>query len=102
MMDTSEKLVQEVLACANSVAGTAQALSPDGDLAIEAFEFDSLSLFAFIMELERVIGVPFDDVMLNHEQLQSIRSTAAVAAALLAKEAAHAAPAAGTESAPSA
>ena len=47
---------------------------------LEAFGFDSLSLFAFILELERTCGLKFDDTLLNHQQLRSVRSVAALIA----------------------
>ena len=74
------QLVDEVLGCANKVAGTALSLPPGGDIALEAFAFDSLSLFAFILELERACGIQLDDAILNHEHLRSVRSTAALVA----------------------
>lgn len=45
---------------------------------LEAFEFDSLSFFAFMLELERMCGMKFDEMLLNHEELRSIRSVAAL------------------------
>jgi acyl carrier protein len=73
-----ETLPTRVLACANRVAGTTLSLPPDGDLPIEAFGFDSLTLFAFILELERTCGIKFDDALLNHQQFSSIRTTSAL------------------------
>lgn len=91
-IETQEALVGRVLACANEVAGMALTMPPDGDVLLEAFEFDSLSLFAFILELERATGVQFDEVFLHHEHLHSVRSTAAVIASLQEAHAAHVAP----------
>jgi acyl carrier protein len=65
------------MACANRVAGTALVLPPDGDLPLDAFRFDSFSLFAFLLELERECQVKFDEMVLDSEQLRSIRLTAA-------------------------
>jgi acyl carrier protein len=79
-MKTDQELIEKVLSCANKVAGTSLSLPPDGDLAIETFQFDSLSLFAFILELEETCGIKFDDVFINHERLRSIRSVAALVA----------------------
>lgn len=81
-IEQQESLVDQVLACANGVAGMSLTMPPDGDVLLEAFEFDSLSLFAFILELERATGVQFDEVFLHHERLHSVRSTAAVIASL--------------------
>jgi phosphopantetheine binding protein len=73
-----DELVSRVLECANRVAGTSLSLPQRGDVPLEAFEFDSLSLFAFILELERTCGIKFDETLLNHEGLASVRSTAAL------------------------
>jgi acyl carrier protein len=70
-------LVSRVLACANKAAGTALTLDGDEDLPLEAFRLDSLSLFAFMVEVEQTCGVNFDEVLQNYEQLTSVRSTAA-------------------------
>lgn len=80
--EIQQELVDRILACANGVAGMSLPMPPDGDVLLEAFEFDSLSLFAFILELERATGVQFDEVFLHHEHLHSVRSTAAVIASL--------------------
>jgi acyl carrier protein len=77
-MKTEQELVQDVLACANKVAGTSLSVTLDGDLPLEAFNFDSLGLFAFILELEQKCGIAFDDALLNHERLRSVRSAAAL------------------------
>jgi acyl carrier protein len=79
-MVTQEELANRVLDCANQIARTALRLPSDGDLALGAFGFDSLSLFAFILELERTCGIKFDDALLNQEYLRSIRSAAALIA----------------------
>lgn len=78
MTETRDQLVNRVLECANRAAGTSFSLPPGGDFPLEAFHFDSLSLFAFILELERTCGIKFDETLLNHEQVRSIRSTAAL------------------------
>jgi hypothetical protein len=79
-METRDELASRVLECANRVAGTSLALPPGGDVPLEAFHFDSLSLFACILELEGTCGIKFDETLLNHEQVRSIRSTAALIA----------------------
>jgi hypothetical protein len=78
MMDLSEDLVNRVLQCANQAAGTSLTLPPGRDLPLEAFQLDSLSLFAFLLELERKCGMKFDETILNHDQFHSIRSAAAL------------------------
>ena len=78
MMDVSEDLLKRVLQCANQAAGTSFTLPPDGDLPLEAFQLDSLSLFAFLLELERKCGMKFDETILDDEQFHSIRSAAAL------------------------
>jgi acyl carrier protein len=70
-------LTQQVLACANKVAGLNLSIGSDEDVPLEAFQFDSLSLFAFVVELERVCGISFDDAIQNYENLRTVRSTAA-------------------------
>ena len=77
-MKTHEDLLSTVLDCANRVAGTSLQMPSDGDIPLEAFEFDSLSLLAFILELERACGIAFDDALLDYERLRSIRSTTAL------------------------
>jgi acyl carrier protein len=74
----TDNLTALVLDSANRVAGTNLSLPPDGDLPVEAFGFDSLSFFAFILDLERSCGIKFDDTLLNQEHLHSIRSAAAL------------------------
>jgi hypothetical protein len=76
-VETREELANRVLECANRIAGTSLSLPQGGDVPLEAFCFDSLSLFAFILELEGTCGIKFDETLLNHEQVRSIRSTAA-------------------------
>jgi len=78
MTGTHEELLDQVLQCANRAAGTSLALPPGGDLPLEEFRFDSLSLFAFLLELERKCGMKFDETLLNHERLRSIRSAVAL------------------------
>ena len=77
-MKTEGELLSTVLDCANRIAGTSLRMPMDGDIPLEAFEFDSLSLLAFILELERACGIAFDDGLLDYERLHSIRSTAAL------------------------
>jgi len=67
-------LANRVLDCANRVAGTDLRLPDDGDLALDAFGFDSLSLFAFMLELEETCGLVFDETLLEPGRLDSIRS----------------------------
>jgi acyl carrier protein len=78
MTEIHEELLDQVLQCANRAAGTSLVLPRDDDISLEAFRFDSLSLFAFLLELERTCGMKFDETPLNQEQLRSIRSTAAL------------------------
>jgi len=78
MTQMRDDLLDVVLQCANRAAGTALSMPPDGDLPIEAFAFDSLSLFVFLLELERVIGMKFDETLLAHERLRSIQSVLAL------------------------
>ena len=77
-METRDQLVNRVLECANRVAGPSLSLPPGGDVPLEAFHFDSLSLFAFILELEGTCGIKFDETLINYDQVRSIRSTAAL------------------------
>jgi acyl carrier protein len=74
MTETHEELLNQVLQCANRAAGTSLILPHDDDIPLEAFRFDSLSLFSFLLELERTCGMKFDETLLNQEQLHSIRS----------------------------
>src|SRR6516225_9678652 len=78
MTQMHDQLLNSVLQCANRAAGTTLSLSPDCDMPIEAFAFDSLSLFVFLLELERVTGMKFDETLLAHEGLGSIQSVAAL------------------------
>ena len=77
MTEAADELATQVLQCANRAAGTSLSLPPGGDILLEAFAFDSLSLYSFLLELERVCGVKFDDALLAHEQLRSITATVA-------------------------
>jgi hypothetical protein len=77
MTDIDEDLLKRVLQCANQAGGTSLALPPGGDLPLEAFHMDSMSLFAFLLELERTCGLKFDETILN-DHLLSIRSAAAL------------------------
>ena len=47
----TDNLTARVLDSANRVAGTNLSLPPDGDLPLEAFGFDSLTFFAFVLDL---------------------------------------------------
>jgi Phosphopantetheine attachment site len=76
-MEPSDAAIDQVLECANRVAGTALSLPPSGDLPLQAFGFDSLSTFAFILELESLFGLVFDESLLDLKKLYSIRSVAA-------------------------
>jgi len=77
-MEPFNVLVDRVLECANRVAGTMFWLPPGGDLPLKEFGFDSLSAFAFVLELESQFGLAFDESNLDIEELHSIRSVAAV------------------------
>ena len=77
-MEPYNALVDRVLECANRVAGTALSLPPGDDLPLKEFGFDSLSAFAFVLELESQFGLAFDESNLDIEELHSIRSVAAV------------------------
>jgi hypothetical protein len=79
-MDTMDDLVDRVLGCANRVSGTALSLPLDGDLPLEAFGFDSLSAFAFLLELEATCGFEFDDALLDPQVGRSVRSVAGLIA----------------------
>jgi acyl carrier protein len=79
-MNESEWITR-VLECANKAAGTNLTLNSEGDLPLEAFRFDSLSLFAFMVEVENTCGIAFDDVLVNQAHLRTIRTTAAYIAA---------------------
>ena len=75
-----DELVDRVLDCANRVAGTRLSLQDSGDVALDAFGFDSLSAFAFMIELEETCGLAFDETLLEPGRLQTIRSVAALIA----------------------
>jgi acyl carrier protein len=81
-MKTEQELIKDVLDCANRVAETSLCMPPEGDIDFKAFQFDSLSLFAFLLELERTCGINFDDALANHENFRSVRSAAAFIASL--------------------
>ena len=80
MTQDVDELVDRVLACANRVAGTKLRIGQDGDLALAVFRFDSLSAFAFMIELEETCGLAFDESLLEPGRLKSIRSVAALIA----------------------
>ena len=69
-------LVTRVLACANKAAGTSLTLGPDRDIPLQAFHLDSLSFFAFMVEVEKTCKIDFDEVLQNPDRLLTIRSTA--------------------------
>lgn len=75
-----DELADRVLNCANRVAGTRLRLPDDDDLALDAFGFDSLSLFAFMIELEETCALVFDETLLEPGRLDSIRSIVALIA----------------------
>jgi len=77
-MELCDALVDRVLDCANRTAGTTFSLPPGDDLSLSEFDFDSLSAFAFIIELESQFGLAFDEGNLDIEELHSIRSVAAL------------------------
>ena len=79
-MGGRDQLTDRVLECANRVAGTRLSMPVDGDLTLEAFGFDSLSAFAFVIELEETCGLVFDETLLEAGQSHSIRSLAALIA----------------------
>ena len=79
-MKTEQELINDVLGCANRIAGTSMCMPPEEDISLEAFHFDSLGLFAFILELEQTCDIEFDDAFINHERLRTIRSVAALVA----------------------
>jgi acyl carrier protein len=72
-----EAVTQRVLACVNSIARTNFSLGPGEDISLEAFQLDSLSLFAFLVEVEKSFGIDFDEALLNIDNLPTIRTTAA-------------------------
>jgi hypothetical protein len=65
-----------VLDSANRVAG--QPVAATRRRSSVGIRPDSLSFFAFILDLERSCGIKFDDTLLNQEHLHSIRSAAAL------------------------
>ena len=79
-MATPDETVHRALECANRVAGTALSLPPGGDVPLEEFRFDSLSTFAFILELESTCGIAFDEALLELGRARTIRSLAALIA----------------------
>jgi Phosphopantetheine attachment site len=83
-MEARDDLVERVLDCANRVSGNLLSLPAGGDLPLEAFGFDSLSAFAFILELETTCGFEFDEALLDPEGQRSVRSVAALIASRLA------------------
>jgi len=79
MEETAEQaeVTERLLACANSIARTNFSMGPGEDIPLEAFQLDSLSLFAFLVEVEKSFGIDFDEALLNIENLPTIRTTAA-------------------------
>jgi hypothetical protein len=85
-MQTPDEPVHRVLDCANRVAGTALSLPAEGgDIPLQAFGFDSLSVFAFVLELEATCGIKFDEALLLDDRVRSIRSIAALVSSLPAQ-----------------
>ena len=78
-------VTDRVLACANSIARTTFSMNPGEDIPLEAFRLDSLSLFAFLVEVEKSFGIDFDEALLNIEDLPTIRTTASFIASRLAE-----------------
>lgn len=78
---TESEWMTRILGCANKAAGTNLTLASDGDLPLAAFQFDSLSLFAFMVEVENTCGIAFDEVLANQDHLGTIGTTAAFIAA---------------------
>ncbi len=70
-------VIEQVLACANSIARTNFSMGPGEDIPLEEFHLDSLSLFAFLVEVEKTFGIDFDESLLNIDNLPTIRTTAA-------------------------
>jgi len=79
-----EALMSRVLACANKVSGKMLVLPEGSDLPLEAFQFDSLSIFAFMVELENEFGVSIDEALMNDTELRTLQSTASFVASRLA------------------
>ena len=71
-----EEIVVRVLDAANKAAGTSLSIRVGGDIPIDDFHLDSLSLFAFMVELESSCAISLDDALESYDQLQSVRSTA--------------------------
>ena len=79
-MERRDDLVDRVLDCANRVSGSELSLPDGGDVQLDEFGFDSLSAFAFLLELEATCGFEFDEAILDAHGQRSIRSLAALIA----------------------
>ena len=77
-MQPPDELIEQVLDCANRTARKAFAMTAGSDVPLQDFEFDSLTLFAFILELERTCGIQFDEILVHYEETGTIRSLAAL------------------------
>jgi acyl carrier protein len=75
-----DELTPRVLKCANKVSGKSLTMPDGDDLALESFGFDSLSTFAFMIELENEFGVSLDETLFGGEDLRTVRSAAALIA----------------------
>ena len=71
-----EEIAVKVLEAANKAAGTSLSIGAGADIPIDDFRLDSLSLFAFMAELESSCAIRLDDAIGNYDQLRSVRSTA--------------------------
>jgi acyl carrier protein len=77
-MGNDDAAARKIVDCANKVLGTSLSLAPGGDIPLKAFDFDSLSLFAFLLEINAAFGIDFDDLLAHEEQMVSVRSVAAL------------------------
>ena len=75
-----DELTELVLKCANKVSGKSLPMTDCEDLTLQQFQFDSLSTFAFMIELENEFGVTLDETLFGGDEMKSIRSTAALIA----------------------
>ena len=75
-----EELKSRVLRCANKVSGKSLSIPDHQDLPLEAFHFDSLSTFAFMIELENEFGVSLDETLFAGEEMKTVGSTASMIA----------------------
>ena len=75
-----DEWTSRVLECANRVAGKSLAMAEGQDISLQDFQFDSLSIFAFMVELENQFGVSIDEALFNEGELRTIRTAAAFVA----------------------